>query len=715
VAESRAASIQRLDVENLGPLGDRTFEFSRLNLFYGPNEVGKTYLVEFLIRSLFRHRVDWALRDEAGQGKVRVGGLADEPVGFTPSSRKKLEDHWSADDRGLPTNMAKLLVVKGAELALDRSSRGGVDRSVLKDVLSSEGLLDRILDPIQATVRGAEVTAGAIAGDNRGELKDRQKLSDEVQRLGELSQQIEQRVSGAHRQSLLLRRDRLESEIDDLERAKRHRAYHLEEQLEKLKAERGKIPDEQLASLNQALHDLSRTRDDLERIEAKRQESEQVAQHFTWVREAVGTWHDQRLSEAAQPSPLWLGAGGLLLVVSLMAALAAALLRQLPMGLVLITGAGSGLLFLLGGVLASVYVLRSRRATSSAAVTEEKQAIEAGYQARFGRNLGGLADLKTRLEELREPYDDIRHYAGRVEELESGIALHSSEIQQSIRNLTGESADEADWSSIYTDLVGKSATIDQRIDDLESELDRLGVDVSDASPEAASVEYSAAALAEKREDLGDVRNSIDAANEDLSNLKAEVIRDTGDAMSAPWEDVLAHFRDKHLQTVAEYRDATAKILAQIGVTQVVNRLKAGEDERIREGLKDEHVGEVLYETTGRYSSVDLVDDRVEVKSDTADYPMEELSTGAREQVLLALRMGLAQRLAGGQSLFLILDDAFQHSDWQRREHLVEYVLRMVDAGWQVTYLTMDDHLRDLIVGAGEKLAADEFKMYELEA
>jgi uncharacterized protein YhaN len=64
-------------------------------------------------------------------------------------------------------------------------------------------------------------------------------------------------------------------------------------------------------------------------------------------------------------------------------------------------------------------------------------------------------------------------------------------------------------------------------------------------------------------------------------------------------------------------------------------------------------------------------------------------------VLLALRMGFASRLAGGRPLFMLLDDAFQHSDWGRRERLVAHVLNMVRAGWQVTYLTMDDHLRDL--------------------
>jgi uncharacterized protein YhaN len=106
---------------------------------------------------------------------------------------------------------------------------------------------------------------------------------------------------------------------------------------------------------------------------------------------------------------------------------------------------------------------------------------------------------------------------------------------------------------------------------------------------------------------------------------------------------------------------------------------------------------------------------MKVLGETVDYNLADLSTGAREQVLLALRMGFASRLAGGQPLFMLLDDAFQHSDWQRRERLVEQVLRMVRAGWQVTYLTMDDHLRDLFDAAARQALDGDYRLHLLPA
>jgi uncharacterized protein YhaN len=92
--------------------------------------------------------------------------------------------------------------------------------------------------------------------------------------------------------------------------------------------------------------------------------------------------------------------------------------------------------------------------------------------------------------------------------------------------------------------------------------------------------------------------------------------------------------------------------------------------------------------------------------------LTDLSTGAREQVLLALRVGFSSIAMRGQTAFLILDDAFQHSDWQRRGNLVGQIANLVDSGWQVFYFTMDDHIRGLFSDAGKRFG-ERFKYVEL--
>lgn len=705
--------IERIDVESLGPLGDRSFELGSLNLFYGPNEVGKTYLVEFLLRSLFRHKKGWALRAELGQGKVTVQGLDEGPVEFTPSSRLKLGDYWSDEERGLPTNMARLLVVKGAELALDQQAEGGVDRSVLKDVLSSESLLDGILDSIQTTVRDARVETGGIVGASRGEVKDREGKLADLERLDSLSAQVEDRVSGWRVKSLMIRRNALEMKMAEQEQAKRHRAYELQEELNDRSGRRRALPDDQLDELEQALRDGDKADRDCEQNEEKLNDAREKGKHFQWVSQAVQLWERGKLAEAGRPSWLWAGLGALAAAVSLLLAVIAALARSLPAGAAMAMVAGSVAAFGLGAALIAVYLVRMRRAATNALAIEEREEIKAGFQARFGRVLAGLADLKTVLEEQRQWDSDARHLAERVSEIKAERQKAYDAVKRMLQNLAGKEPEQGDWARLANELRTRARELDVEIADLRSTLDRLGVDASDLQPEPAPVEYSAEGLKEAQEELSKAKEDLRAAEQDLENLKGEVIRETADDMSTPWEEVLAHLWERWLQAEAEYRKVTARILAQIGVAQVLMKLKEHEDERIRAGLHDERVQQMLKEITGRYQALDLSEGGILVKGKTADYPMSDLSTGAQEQVLLAMRMGFASRLTGGRSLFLILDDAFQHSDWARREKLVESVLDMVGRGWQVTYLTMDDHLRDLFRSAGERRYSKKMKVFEL--
>ena len=117
--------------------------------------------------------------------------------------------------------------------------------------------------------------------------------------------------------------------------------------------------------------------------------------------------------------------------------------------------------------------------------------------------------------------------------------------------------------------------------------------------------------------------------------------------------------------------------------------------------------------TGKYQSLNLIDDQVYARDPYQDYPLRDLSTGAREQVQLALRLGIASHISGGEPLFVILDDAFQHSDWDRRKSLVQGTVDLAKNGWQVIYLTMDDHIRNLFLEIGKAGLKNKFKSFTL--
>jgi DNA repair exonuclease SbcCD ATPase subunit len=76
------------------------------------------------------------------------------------------------------------------------------------------------------------------------------------------------------------------------------------------------------------------------------------------------------------------------------------------------------------------------------------------------------------------------------------------------------------------------------------------------------------------------------------------------------------------------------------------------------------------------------------------YSVEELSSGTRDQLLLATRIGLAQRLLP-QPGFLVLDDAFLFSDVTREVILINALKKFQAKGWQIIYLTVSPHTKEL--------------------
>ncbi|MCJ7812679.1 hypothetical protein MUP95_05080, partial [bacterium] len=221
--------IQEIHVKNLGPLKTFSMELGLYNLVYGKNERGKTYLVEFLVKSLFRNPRQWKLREIKGSGKVIVQGLNGDLVEFGPlGSLKKMEDFWEKSSVGLPVDFSKLLVVKGAEVDLDAVD-GGVDKTILKHYLSSQKILDQIDGKIkESTIKKARIVNGLISGDDKGEIQTRSKLKIRLNSLNGLFAQISKEYSGGQGKMLRDEIEQIEIQIEKMEKAKAYKAFQLD-------------------------------------------------------------------------------------------------------------------------------------------------------------------------------------------------------------------------------------------------------------------------------------------------------------------------------------------------------------------------------------------------------------------------------------------------------------------------------------------------------
>src|SRR4030043_495338 len=93
-----AIRIDRIKVNRGGPLeNDFHLETGDVNLIYGHNETGKSYIVEAIINLLFRtgkaSNIDWSLRGWDFSGSIIISGLDDKPTTFTKTSNK-MDDYW---------------------------------------------------------------------------------------------------------------------------------------------------------------------------------------------------------------------------------------------------------------------------------------------------------------------------------------------------------------------------------------------------------------------------------------------------------------------------------------------------------------------------------------------------------------------------------------------------------------------------------------------
>jgi len=214
-------------------------------------------------------------------------------------------------------------------------------------------------------------------------------------------------------------------------------------------------------------------------------------------------------------------------------------------------------------------------------------------------------------------------------------------------------------------------------------------------------------------ELEDAKDQLRAENEKLSNLKQDICNISGDAYTTDWELLIQNLQELREGTADEYRQITAKILAGILVNNVLEENRAQQKEKIQKRLSSNEVEDAIFGITGRYTGARLEEGQVWVEDEYGAFKISELSTGAREQVLLGLRLGFASQIFKQRRLFLLLDDAFQHADWSRRKRLVNQSVALAEDGWQIIYFTMDDHIRDLFDEAGHKHFPDSYVRHDL--
>lgn len=75
---------------------------------------------------------------------------------------------------------------------------------------------------------------------------------------------------------------------------------------------------------------------------------------------------------------------------------------------------------------------------------------------------------------------------------------------------------------------------------------------------------------------------------------------------------------------------------------------------------------------------------------------EKLSGGTFDQLYLAVRLALGEKLLKSSKGFFIMDDPFIKADTQRLRRQIEILKRISEVGWQIIYFTAKDEIKDVL-------------------
>ncbi len=687
-----AVFLQKISVQNLGPHHRFVCDFGRFNLIYGRNENGKTYLVEFIIQSLFRQAERWHLRSQQATGKITLAGLGDSPVDFSPATAHRLEDFWEESHPGLPADFSRLLVVKGAEVAIAEAD-GGVNKQVLKRLLSNKAILDHLQKRISKTIQETTIQNGLIFGPKRGEVNQRSTLETRLKEYRKLFRQIDDVYSTGRRNALNRKLKQLEEQQSKMQLAKRHLAFTISAEVRTVRARLSQCSADHIANLRAEVVHYRKLQAQFRQKREWQKESSLRSEHYDWLKKA-SHFYQQYMQEETQPP------SRLLFAAAVFFLLATPVLSFL--NLPVFAASCSGLVALLG----YIYFRRYREVLRSATRNDEIAALKQSFSERLGTPLSGLPVLLEALEKLEEEYNNARLLRKQLFQDLDQLRAAKLVIEDGFENLMGQRPTREKWLDLLNDLEENARLLDARLREKELALAQLNVDSSDYISENSGVKFSRGSLEEVEERIRQIHLEIEEENRKLSSLKQSICHETGDDISCPWEVVITNLRTKYQSALDEYKSRTAEILGKIVLCSVIDELRSDEDVKILEGLKSPFVQAPIWQLTKRYKSVQMEGDRLVVSDPFNNFDIAVLSTGAQEQIMLALRIGFSTRMMRGVPLFLILDDAFQYSDWRRRKLLVDKMAELAHDGWQVIYFTMDDNIRTLFDRKGKDFGED---------
>ncbi|MEA2056242.1 MAG: hypothetical protein U9O78_00790 [Patescibacteria group bacterium] len=679
--------IKNINVKNLGPIEELNWDLADINLVFGHNEKGKSYLVEFFIRSLFKVKNWSGLRSQQGKGKINVETSQGEEVSFSPSSDQKLEDLLSESHVGLPPDFSKLLVLRGSDVKL--GSDGENDKQMLRKFLSHKELLNEIIKPMNKSVINAEITGYTINASNLGDISKRQDLKKELDHIQQLFLEVEDKYLSGDLYQLEEKKETLQKQQRQIEQAKRYSAYYLSQEIDHEQQEIDKFDQKKIEQIKVDINTWKRSVASANGQQKKIDKLEKKTKNYTWLKQAAKHYQEfSRDVDGSKPNQIVFG----FMLVALISAGGAFLFNINLLGIIMLAAA-------IG--LAIFDRVSQRKSSIDDTPKRELLKLKQDFKNRLDRSLTSLATLENEQQQLEADYQKLQGLKSNRGDTVNALANQKIEIENSIEELFGEKITSDQWKTRLRQLLDKQEELKDKLKNYELKLSKLNIPAKEYLTKKPDLDYQPDQEVKINKQLEKASQAIKNKENSLETLKQRVCDATGKSFSLDWNQLIEALADKKEQVESNYKQLTAQIIAQKNVSDVIKELLAEEDQKIDQVLDSDIIQDLLPQVTGGYQDIELRNDTLYVSDSFSSFPVSEISDGAQEQVFLTLRIALASQWFKDDKLFLILDDAFIHSDTNRRKELVKSVIKLGEAGWQIICLSFDERIKQLFAQNSE--------------
>lgn len=656
----------RLDqvyVRRYGPLQTDLQLHDDITVIRGPNESGKSLLVEALLKQLADGAAPNPVIDETPEGFVQ---LESDGESYRLDGDDSFTDHCAERlDREIrPEELRNVFVVRSGDLAFQE---GDDFYTHVTDKLTGRRVedIDEIVDALLAEGRLTETNRNI---SNRQEYHD---ARDQVETARSLTRDVESyldeaRESGvgeaeAERLRLHDQEDRLAARIEELEHAEREAEKR--ERYERLQADTAAIEAniEELDGLpaESALDDIEDRVVEFEEGESRRPElTEHRERNVTLAKWAVGAG---------------VLAFGLLLAFGLPT-----------------VGTIVPLAFLAG----AWYVWRRANAISDqlADLSVEEEDLLSDARA-LGLAVEDRSEIRAAIATVRERRDEL------ADEVQGKKAVVKREL-----GLTSDTA-SAVVEEAEDALADLAASIDDAVD--------TNFDVGELSALEAEYETVTAAREELEDELAHHEAQLEEFWRRANGLRFEVFLDEELDLEIQNLDALVELVGRLDDFVASIEDDAEASRVAIEIFEGIQREeKEKTAELFEEGSRSTELFADI--TDGRYDRVTYDNEANQlqvVKATGETFVPERLSDGTRDQLYLAIRVALGEELLDGLPGFFVMDDAFLTSDPGRLEIQGDLVERLAADGWQVVYLSAKD---DAISELSSRCGNDVIELPPLE-